>query len=82
MVVFNNITIAICFNVLFAIMTTVGIIGLSKNSDPIVLYGFLACTGVVGMMFVTFICIMDFFTERMERRRKRVLQTANPLLIV
>lgn len=74
--------ISLCFCMLFAIMTTVGIIGLSKNGDPIALYVFLACTGVIGIMVVTLMWILDTCTEHIERRRKRILQTANPLLIV
>ena len=74
--------LTLCFLMLFAIMTTVGIIGLSRNGDPIVLYAFLACTGVIGMMILTTMLVIDFCNDSIERRRKRVLQTANPLLIV
>ena len=74
--------ISLCFFILFAIMTTVGVIGLSKNSDPITLYAILACVGVIGMMVITMMWILDSCTDYIERRRKRILQTANPLLIV
>jgi surface polysaccharide O-acyltransferase-like enzyme len=74
--------LTLCFFMLFAIMTTVGIVGLSRNGDPIVLYAFLACSGVIGMMILTTMLILDFCNDSIERRRKRALQTANPLLIV